>query len=560
MRMWRAAFGLVAASTLAGSSVLATSNAARATTYGGHSTGFVVLELAAGVALFLAAAALLATPAGVAPGAVIAAIEVAWFAPVLVGWEGGPTLLRTVGLAAAPLIPAGLLAAAALVPAPRRALTVLAGLAAIALVSAAAGLAVVRDPISDLYCWSDCDAAPLLAGAHFALTRRLTGILLALGVMGCLTTTVIASGRLRRASSPSAPALATLVVAGLVFASYPAALYFAPREVPARPVYASLFAARSLSLIALGAGFAWLALRPRLIRARVSNLALDMVAGDDLRGRLAAALGDGSLRLGFPVGRGERVVDDAGATIVFDGTRRVTPVVGDGEVVALVESDVVTRDALERELGPAAQLALGNERLRAEALARLLDVTAARARIVETADMTRRRIERDLHDGAQQRMLALGYELRVAATIAGSDRNEGAVAVLEGVLERALCATRELREIAHGIFPAELANAGLEAALASLADTRRVWVVTALPSARRFRSDIEAAAYAVVAEAAETGAALEVSLGERDGCLQLEVVGPVDWAVRMIRIEDRVGASGGSVHAEGDRLAVWFTA
>ena len=242
MRLWRAAFGLVAASTLAGSSVLATSNAARATTYGGHSTGFVVLELAAGVALFLAAAALLATPAGVAPGRgdrgdrgglVCSGARRGGKAVPDAPADGGPRRRPAdSGLACS--------AAAALVPAPRRALTVLAGLAAVALVSAAAGLAVVRDPISDLYCWSDCDARRSSRGRISALTRRLTGILLApRSHAAASTTTVIASGRLRRASSPSAPALATLVVAGLAFASYPAR----PRDSGhvrrlARPLYA----------------------------------------------------------------------------------------------------------------------------------------------------------------------------------------------------------------------------------------------------------------------------------------------------------------------------------
>ena len=118
-----------------------------------------------------------------------------------------------------------------------------------------------------------------------------------------------------------------------------------------------------------------------------------------------------------------RYVDHSGRPVDphASGARSVTPIVRNGEPVALVIHDQALSAALdlEREIGTAARLAVDNERLRAEVLAQLEDLRASRARIVEAGDAARRRIERDLHDGAQQRLLALSYELRLARARSG---------------------------------------------------------------------------------------------------------------------------------------------
>ena len=222
-----------------------------------------------------------------------------------------------------------------------------------------------------------------------------------------------------------------------------------------------------------------------------------------------------------------------------------------------MESDAPI-DALERELGPAAHLALGNERLRAESLARLNEVTASRTRIVEIADVARRRMERDLHDGAQQKMLALTADLRVALTIAESSGDRGATAPLRLGLERALEAAEELREIAHGIFPAELAMSGLEAALESLADLRPLLIDVRLPVGRRYPPDVEIAAYAVVVEALDSAVpgTVRVILDERKDALHLVVEGVDAWGDRLVRVEDRTGAAAGDLFIERGRLDV----
>jgi signal transduction histidine kinase len=553
----------VLSAALAGGEV--TDSATLDTTYGGLSTSFALLEVVVGIGLLAAGLLLLAVRSTAVLGALAVVASIAWFAPVWIGWEGGPELVRSLGPVVAPLLPAVVLAVAALLPPKpsgrgRAALLALVVTTTAAAAGASLALALVREPIRDPYCWRDCAVNAFVAHDDVVLARRLTWLVLALGAAIGAAAALVAVVRLARASGVTrrwaGPALAATVPAGIALAAYAVALRVEPREAPDRFLYQWLFVGRSLALLALAGGLAWLALRPQLVRGRVSRLAVDLersAAEGGLREVLARALGDPGLRLSYPVGPDQRLVGPDGRQLRLEPSRRVAPLVGDGGVVALVESDV-TVDALERELGPAAQLALGNERLRAEALVRLAEVTGSRARIVETADAARRRIERDLHDGAQQRLLALTYDLRVALTIAESSGNEPAATPLRAALDQAVSASQELRDVAHGIFPAELATSGLEAALESLADLRPLRLAVELPSGRRYRSDVETAAYAVVAEAAEEGAPLAVAVVEDGGSLHLSVEGDLDWSERLVRLEDRVGAAGGSVRASGRML------
>jgi signal transduction histidine kinase len=536
------------------------------TTYGDASAWFALLEILAGGALTVAALLLLAERATAVAGCLATAASATWLAPAWVGWEDGPAVARSLAAAAAPLLPALLFALVTQVP-PRlhgRGGATVAAVATLAIgVTAAASiaLALVRDPLRDRYCWSDCTVNAFLAHDDARLAHRLWTVVLALGVasggLAAVTGGVrlgLARGVTRRSSGP---ALAGAALAGAALAAYALALQLEPREAPHRPLYAWLFAARALALVALGAGLAWLAVRPRIVRGLVTRFATDLErsgAEGGLGKVLGRAVGDPGLRLGYPVGPGDRVVDADGSPLVLDRNRRVTEIVdGEGEgALALVESPSTSAEALERELGPAAYLALGNERLRALAIARLDDAVQSRARIVDTADAARRRMERDLHDGAQQRLLALTYDLRVALTIAEAAGNEQAAEPLRSALARAVTASRELRDVAHGIFPAELATSGLEAALQSLADVRPLHLAPDLPSDRRYPPETEAAAYAVVVEALEANAGpVSVAWSEDDGMLLLVVDGVDDWGERLVHVEDRVLAAGGTLAVAG---------
>ena len=128
------------------------------------------------------------------------------------------------------------------------------------------------------------------------------------------------------------------------------------------------------------------------------------------------------------------------------------------------------------------------------------ELRASRARIVTAGYAERRRLERDLHDGAQQRLMALGINLRLARDRIGSDPQEAA-ALLDASLEELNEATAELRELARGIHPAVLTDRGLEAALNGLAGRSPVPVELVETPDERLPSSVESAVYFVVAEA-----------------------------------------------------------
>jgi signal transduction histidine kinase len=153
-----------------------------------------------------------------------------------------------------------------------------------------------------------------------------------------------------------------------------------------------------------------------------------------------------------------------------------------------------------RAVGGAAVLALDNERLEAELRANVQELRASRARIVESADGARRRIERDLHDGAQQQLVALALVLQTARRQLDRDPDQ-ARALLDdarGALDDAL---RDLRELARGIHPAVLSDRGLGFALEALAGRATVPVEIAQAPDERLPDAVEAVAYFVVAEA-----------------------------------------------------------
>jgi hypothetical protein len=146
-------------------------------------------------------------------------------------------------------------------------------------------------------------------------------------------------------------------------------------------------------------------------------------------------------------------------------------------------------------VGNAARLALENERLAAEVRAQLEEVRASRARIVEAADAERRRVERDLHDGAQQRLVALALRLQVA-----SKATPDAAALLDEATRELQTAIGEVRGLARGVHPTILTEAGLHAAVDALAERTPLPVAVDIPE-RRFDPAVEATAYFVVAEA-----------------------------------------------------------
>jgi signal transduction histidine kinase len=204
--------------------------------------------------------------------------------------------------------------------------------------------------------------------------------------------------------------------------------------------------------------------------------------------------------------------------------------------------------ALAEQVAAAARLALENERLQAEAQAQLESLRASRRRIVQAGDAERRRLERDLHDGAQQRLVTLSLALRLARTRLGTDLDPARAQRLNEADAELRGALADLRELAQGIFPAMLAEEGLLAAVEALAEEVPIpFEITALPQ-ERFDPSVEAAAYFVVSEAARgsTGSPLKVFAARRGGRLVVEVEGD-GTPDKITDLEDRVGTLDGSV-------------
>ncbi len=186
----------------------------------------------------------------------------------------------------------------------------------------------------------------------------------------------------------------------------------------------------------------------------------------------------------------------------------------------------------------------------------------SRARIVAAGDEQRRRIERDIHDGAQQRLVALALELRAAQRRLGDDLRPGVDDVLADAVAELQLAVGELRELARGVHPAILTEEGLSAALESLADRTPIKVTLAAAPTGRLPPEIEGAAYFVVCEAlANTvkhadATSVTISAVSRNGSLVVEVsddgVGGADIATGtgLRGLADRVEAHGGSLQVE----------
>ena len=245
--------------------------------------------------------------------------------------------------------------------------------------------------------------------------------------------------------------------------------------------------------------------RSRVFRtAAVGRLIAGLTADSSpasVRDALRAALGDPALEVGYWLPEDERYVDGDGGPLAADG-RAVTEIgSGDRRVGALVHAPALRDDPeLLREAASAAALAIENGRLEAELRARLEALRASRARIVEAGDAERRRLTRDLHDGAQQRLVSLQIDLQLAR-----ERWEEQPAAARELVERAIgnaeAAVGELRELAAGIHPAVLAQRGLDAAVEALATRAPLPVEFETQLGGRPPSAVETAAYFVVAEA-----------------------------------------------------------
>jgi signal transduction histidine kinase len=292
-----------------------------------------------------------------------------------------------------------------------------------------------------------------------------------------------------------------------------------------------------------------------------------------VREMLAVSLGDRSVAIAYWLPDRGEFVDESGrpVTLPEPGSGRAwTAVERDGAPVAAIVHDAAldTSPELVEAAAAASSLAIDNERLKADLRARLEELRVSRLRIVEAADDARRRIERDLHDGAQQELLALALELRVLRSRVG---DTDALPLVDGIAKRLDVALGELRELARGIHPAILTQSGLSAAVGALAERATLPVEIEMDVDRRLPAPVEAAAYFLVAEALTnvsryaraTGAQVQIEVDDDDLVVTVtdDGVGGVDIAAGsgLRGLQDRLATVDGileidSPPGEGTRV------
>jgi signal transduction histidine kinase len=226
----------------------------------------------------------------------------------------------------------------------------------------------------------------------------------------------------------------------------------------------------------------------------------------DIRDALAVALNDPSVDLAYWLQASEKYVDVQGRRIELpdseDETRAVYHVTLDGDRVgAIVHDPTVLEDPdLLEAVGGAAALALQREQLEAALRAKVGELEQSRTRMIRFGMAERRRLERDLHDGAQQRLVSLALDLRLAHDMVRRDPAQ-AEQVLEGAADELGQALEELRELARGIHPALLSDRGLDPAVETLAQRAPLPVEVEAKLGDRVPEPVELAAYFVVSEA-----------------------------------------------------------
>jgi signal transduction histidine kinase len=388
--------------------------------------------------------------------------------------------------------------------------------------------------------------------AHSALmnVHRLSGIAIAAGVV------IVVVRRWESASPLLRRALAPILVTGGATAALLTALLIADQA--SAGFTRGLETAERVALATVPLAYLLGLFQTRLARIGLGELVVELgnnpVQGR-LRDALARALRDPSLELGYWIPESEEYVDLEGkqVDVVPTATRAVTILERRGEKVAALVHDAALREnpTLLDAVSSAAGLALDNERLLAQLRAQLAETRDSRARIVDAADTERRRLERNLHDGAQQRLVTLALHLRLAQETLGDDP-AAAGTMLDGVGEDLMLALEELRELARGLHPAILTDRGLAPALQAVA-TRAPFKVEILGVPHeRLPAVIEAAIYYVVAETL-TNAAKHAGASEA----QVELSTTGETATVEIRDNGRGGAhlaDGSGIRGLADRV------
>lgn len=296
-----------------------------------------------------------------------------------------------------------------------------------------------------------------------------------------------------------------------------------------------------------------------LLRARpnVADLVtrLERCPPERVRDELAAVLDDPTLQVALRRPDGE-FVDVAGVPVDVGSPGRTRTVV-DADTVLLHDASLLSDESLLRAASAAARLSLDNARLHAEVRAQLREVRESRARLAQAAFDERRRIERDLHDGAQQRLLGVGLSIQQAREQLPADSSPARA--LDEAAAEVMTTLNELRELARGLRPALLVERGLSGAIPDLVRRSPLAVRVDLDLDHRLPDAVEATGYFVVSEALQNAARharatqAEIVVHSRDGRMSIRVadngVGGADQrdGSGLRGLADRVAAVAGTL-------------
>jgi signal transduction histidine kinase len=392
--------------------------------------------------------------------------------------------------------------------------------------------------------------------------------LLVISVLSLVGIGVLADRR-RRAGRPRRRPVALLIDSFVLCLVMIAVLFvFGAFEGPA------FLTIQRATLVVIGISpFAFLVglLEARLARSGVGPLLVELQADPSpgaLRPALARALRDPSLSVAFWLPEFESWADLEGRAVSLPqpgSGRSATLIDRDGASMAALLHDEELKDEPEllSAVGAAAAIALENGRLQAEQKAHLEELRGSRARVVEAGQKERQRLERNLHDGAQQRLIALSLELSLLEKRFGDDAD--AATRLDRVRREIAISLDELRAVARGLHPAVLSGHGLDVALQSIAAQSPTPVQLNVSLDGRLREPIEVAAYYVVSEALANVAkhARATSVSVDVACVgELAVVEVVDNGIGGAQTERGSGLRGlaDRVEAHGGRLRVWSPA
>lgn len=525
--------------------------------------------LTAAVALLVGGCAAVLSSRYAAPGTASLVVGAVWLGSSLVGWLGGPAWVRAIALVATAFLPALILHLVLLVPGPRPPENVRRTVTATAYGVTGAVTAVTvltRDPLRDPYCWHDCNLRILavLPDRAVADLASSSGLVVVVALTGLAAVLAVA----RSTGAQSMPVSGLLVsgpavLLGVGWAAAAVAVLAGRRERPSDAWFQVAHSVQVLAVLLLGLGLILLELRRRRRRVALQRLSARVDAippVGSLERHLARALDDPGLQVAHWLPRSQCFVDSAGA--------RVTPPVDDArtraelrrgeELLAVVTLDrPQPDDDLGSQIGAATRLALDNERHHAEVQAQIAELRRSRERIVEAADASRRALERDLHDGIQAELVALLIEAGRALEQARRSGDRPRVGTLEETVDRISSAVARLRDITHGIYPAELAEEGLEAALWTLTDEARIPVTVDVDLRLRPSAPVDQASYLVAVEA------LALATGPEP--LRLRVRGSGETVVVQVEpigrpapesLTDRIGALDGTLTWTGRRWEV----